>query len=238
MPVDLGFKVATIRATPSPQTAIYLALHNDYCEDYVTETRLPENRCGEVAVQRLLRGNRGHWGPLETPSLTLAIRADHNTMMQLRTHRIASFDYQSMRYTGSRVQAVAKGERDVNEVFYCRPAGHYRDRQGDPYTWTTTDQVGFLRFCLTTAEEYHRLREKGISEEQARGVLATNYFQNGYVTANLRSWLHILDMRLKADAQFEITVLMELVAKEIAAWVPEIFQWYSENRLLKAKLAP
>ena len=54
-----------------------------------------------------LKADRGHWGPLEHPSLSLMIQADHNTMMQLRTHRVGcTFDYQSMRYTP--VSALAK----------------------------------------------------------------------------------------------------------------------------------
>lgn len=228
-----------VAATERPQQVVYVALHNDYAEDFCPSTDLPEDRCGQIVVERLLKGNRGHWGPLEGPTLTLALRADHNTIMQLRTHRIGlSFDVQSQRYTGARIEKVASGELPVEDVFYIRPAGTYRDRQGDPYTWSEDDAEEFAAIALSSALDYTRLREKGVAEEHARGVLITSYYQNAVVTGNLRSWLHVLDVRLKSDAQFEIRALMELVAREVQRWAPEVFEWWAAHRRGKAILAP
>lgn len=233
------FRAERVAATECPQQLVYIALHNDYSEDFICSTELPEDRCGEIAVDRLLKGNRGHFGPLEGPQLTLALRADHNTIMQLRTHRVGvSFDVQSMRYSGKRIEAVACGDLPTEEVFYVRPPGKYRDRQGDPYEWTDDDVEESLAIAFSSAIDYWRLRERGVSEEHARGVLVTSYYQNAIVSANLRAWLHLLDVRLKADAQDEIRWLMELVAAQVQRWVPEIYAWYSENRRSKALLAP
>lgn len=233
------FRVERVAATECPQQLIYIALHNDYSEDFVCSTELPEDRCGEIAVERLLKGNRGHYGCLEHPQLTLALKADHNTIMQLRTHRVGvSFDVQSMRYSGKRIEKVAAGELPIEDVFYVRPPGKYRDRQGDPYEWTEDDAEESLAMAFSSAIDYWRLRERGVSEEQARGVLITNYYQNAIVSGNLRTWLHLLDVRLKADAQDEIRWLMELVSGQVQRWVPEIYAWYAENRRSKALLAP
>lgn len=216
----------------------YIALHNDYSEDFSPTTELDESRCGEICVERLLRGNRGHWGPLEHASLTLMLRADHNTIMQLRTHRIASFDVQSMRYSGARVEKVARGELPPEDVFYVRPPGKYRDRQGDPYEWTQDDVEESLAIAVSSAMDYAGLRAKGVSEEHARSVLITTYYQNAVATFNLRGWLHLLDIRLKADAQDEIRLLMDLVALEVQRWAPEVYGWWSLHRRAKAILAP
>ena len=233
------FKVERVAATECPQQLIYIALHNDYSEDFVASTTLSEDRCGIIAIERLLKGGKGHYGPLEHPQLTLALKADHNTLMQLRTHRVGcSFDLQSMRYTGRRIEGVASGEIPIEDVFYVRPPGKYRDRQGDPYEWTEDDVEESLAMSLSSAIDYARLRERGVSEEHARGVLITNYYQNAIVSANLRAWLHLLDVRLKGDAQHEIRCLMELIAAQVQRWVPEIYGWYSENRRSKALLAP
>lgn len=216
----------------------YIALHNDYSEDFCPSTTLDEARCGEICVERLLKGNRGHYGPLEAPSMTLIMRADHNTIMQLRTHRIASFDVQSMRYTGARIEKVARGELSPEQVFYVRPAGKYHDRQGDPYEWTDDDVDDALGLAISSAIDYANLRKKGVSEEQARGVLITSYYQNAVVTFNLRGWLHLLDIRMKADAQLEMRWLMELVALQVQRWAPEVYGWWAESRRGKAILAP
>lgn len=225
-------------ATECPQMVAYIALHNDYSEEFSPSTTLDEARCGEICVERLLKGNRGHFGPAEHAVLTLALRADHNTIMQLRTHRLGSFDVQSMRYTGSRIERVATGELAPEDVFYVRPPGRYSDRQGGPYEWTEEDRDEALALAVSSAMDYAALRRKGVSEEQARGCLITNYLQNAVVTFNLRGWLHLLDIRLKADAQYEVRWLMEAVAMEVQRWAPEMYGWWAENRRGKAMLAP
>jgi len=222
-----------------PQRTAYVALHTDYSETYAPTTDLAEDRCGQIVVERLLKGNRGHYGPLEHPSLTLAICADHNTIVQMRTHRIGmSFDVQSMRYTGDRIVRVARRELQPEDVFYIRPPGTYQDRQGDRYTWTEDDVEESLAMALSSSIDYARLRERGVSEEQARQVLITSYYQNAVVSGNLRSWLHMLDVRLKHDAQYEIRALMELIATEVQRWAPEVYDWWASHRKGKAILAP
>jgi thymidylate synthase (FAD) len=143
-----------------------------------------------------------------------------------------------MRYTGARIIGVADRTVPVADVFYVRPPGTYRDRQGDPYEWTMDDVLQSEYTSQSSAMGYASLRERGVSEEHARGVLTTNYYQNAMVSGSLRFWLHLLDMRSKADAQDEIRTLMAMVAKEVRAWVPEIFDWYASHRLGKALLAP
>lgn len=233
------FKLWVIGPTGDmPQQRMYLALHNDYSEVPVWDTDLPEDRCGEIVVRRLLKGDRGHYGPLEHAHLSVLLRVDHDTMVQLRTHRIASFDVQSNRYTGQRFIDVATGERSVRDVFHFRPPGTYRDRQGDPYNWTESDNAKLAIAYRNACHRYHELRKEGISEEHARQVLPGAFFQNVFMTMNARMWLHLLDVRLKPDAQYEIRWAMELLTGAIRNWIPEIANWYMTNRQNKARLAP
>ena len=221
-----------------PQRLAYLALHTDYSEGFVTSTDLLEDACGDVVVKRLLRGGRGHWGPLEHPSMTLAIRADHNTIMQLRTHRIASFDVQSMRYTGDRIIDVARGDRPLEDVFYFRPSGSYIDREGRSYVHSDHHVHDEKVHTMACAQRYKQLVEEGRPPEHARNVLSTNYLQNAAITANLRSWLHLLEVRGKPNAQHEIRQIIELIERHVQRWVPEIFDWWHAQRRHKAILAP
>tara|TARA_B100000035_G_scaffold290823_1_gene278228 strand:+ start:2876 stop:3547 length:672 start_codon:yes stop_codon:yes gene_type:complete len=222
-----------------PQQVVYTALHTDYSEDFIAGTEIPEDECGKIAVKRLLQGNKGHYGCLEHPQLSLAIKADHNTIMQLRTHRVGcTFDVQSMRYTGERIQKCALRQIPVEEVFYCRPPGKYNDRQGDPYTWTEQDVQDYMAVCWSSAMDYDRLRTQGVSEEHARMVLATGYYQNALISGSLRFWLHLLDVRSKANAQLEVRIAMDLIALQVQRWCPEIFSWWQANRQGKAILAP
>lgn len=232
------FRCFTLAATPKPQTLVYEAMHNDYAEDFTPPTTLSEERCGELAVKHLLNGNRGHWGPLEHPCLTIKLQADHNTIMQLRTHRISTHDVQSMRYTGDRVRKVAAGELPVEDVFVTRPPGRYKDREGQDYELTEEGIHNLLAIALASALDYASLRDQGMPEEMARGALVTSYRQNDVVTMSLRAWLHVLEVRVKPDAQWEFRQLAEAILPELRAWAPGIMAWWEVHRANRSLLAP
>lgn len=232
------FKVETVMATDKPQTLAYLALHQDYSADFVTSTHLDEGKCGELVVDRLLKGNRGHYGPLEHPSITLAIRADHPTIMQLRTHRHLTFDVQSMRYTSEHIVDVAEEKLDVEDVFYIRPVGIYESRQHTGYNWNEQKVQSAKQRLQADAIDYADDLKDGVAPEHARHYLGQALLQNCIVTGNLRSWLHLLEVRNKANAQAEVRFISDLIGLELLKWCPEVVSWWKTNRERKGVLAP
>lgn len=237
------FTVAVIAQTPNPQQVIYAAMHQDYAENFVWEEhdRFPdETRCGELIVKNLLAGNRGHYGPLEHPQIVLNCGwFPHSTMQQIRTHRVGiSFDVQSFRYTGQRVLDVVEGKRSVEEVFYLRPLGSYTDRQGKHYDYTPEQRQQDLEWCLEACKRYQQRINEGFSEEHARGLIPFDVRQHWVMSANVRSLMHLLDLRWKSDAQLEAQKLCETIFPHFKAWVPAIADWYESNRAKKARLAP
>ena len=111
--MDPRFHVKPISASFEPQRLIWLAMHQDYYEGSVADVQAPpEKESGELVVKHLLLGERGHYGPLEHPSISFSVSGfPHCVMQQARTHRVGiSFDVQSMRYTGKRVVALAQGQ--------------------------------------------------------------------------------------------------------------------------------
>jgi thymidylate synthase (FAD) len=95
------FRVEVISKTPNPQQVIYAAMHQDYTEGFVYDERdswPSESQSGEIIVQRLLAGERGHYGPLEHPQIIFNCGYfPHSVMQQARTHRVAvSFDVQCL----------------------------------------------------------------------------------------------------------------------------------------------
>jgi len=239
---DPYFRVSCLNRTEQPQTLIWQAMHQDYSEQYVDDEALPrESEAGRIAVQRLLQGGRGHYGPLEHPSITFNVGwFPHSVMQQARTHRVGvSFDVQSMRYTGQRVAQVDRGDADIEEVFYLRPVGEYSDRSGKRYEYTEEQREYDLKRCRIAAEEYrYRIEMGGFAEEHARGLLPFDFRQHFVVSFSLRALMHFLDLRAKADAQWEIQQLCELMWPHFQEWAPEIASWYRDNRWGKARLAP
>jgi thymidylate synthase (FAD) len=252
--MDPLFTVKTINATPAPQSLIYRALHQDYSEKFIGDEPIPdEARCGEIAVQRLLRGDRGHFGCFEHPAISFAVGwFPHSVMQQARTHRTGvTFDVQSGRYSGQRVVDLADRLRThdnslsaydwrswVAEVFYLRPVGDYSDRKGAKYTYTTEQREDDLAFAAHGACYYADKINRGFSEEHARSQLPFDFRQHFVVSFNARSLMHFLDLRSKKDAQLEIQQLCGLMMAEFENWAPEIAAWYRAERWGKARLAP
>lgn len=239
--IDNRFRVETLSRTTNPQILCWLAMHTDYFEGSVIDEIPPtEAKAGKIVVKRLLAGERGHYGPLEHPSISFATAGfPHSVMQQARTHRVGvSFDVQSMRYTGRRICHVATGLLDVEDVFYLRPVGEYRDRQGKRYEYTQAQRDHDLDECMMAARRYENKIAYGWAEEHARGMLPFDFRQNFVVSFSLRAALHFMDLRSKLDAQEEIRALCDLMWTQLEDWVPEIAAWYAQSRLHKARLAP
>lgn len=243
--MDPLFRVEVIAQTPNPQQCMYAAMHQDYSEGFVFDEVFDdswpdETKAGEICVKRLLNGGRGEYGPLEHPQIIFNCGYfPHSVMQQARTHRVGvSMDCQSMRYTGDRICKAANGELPLEEVFYLRPLGHYTDRQGKKYEYTSNHRAKDLWLCKFAAERYRDLLSQGFSEEHARGILPFDYRQHFVVSFNARSFMHFLDLRAKLDAQLEIRQLCDLMWPHFKAWVPQIAEWYEQARLHKARLAP
>ncbi|MBW4488614.1 MAG: FAD-dependent thymidylate synthase [Trichocoleus desertorum ATA4-8-CV12] len=146
--------------------------------------------------------------------------------------------HNSFRYTGQRIIDVVEGKRDVEDVFYLRPVGFYTDRQGKRYEYTEELRRQDLEWCFAGCERYKLRIDQGFSEEHARSLIPFDVRQHWVMSANVRSLMHLIDLRWKADAQLEAQKLCELIWPHFQAWVPAIADWYETNRLKKARLAP
>ena len=146
--------------------------------------------------------------------------------------------HNSFRYTGQRLVDVIEGKREVEEVFYLRPLGFYSDRQGKKYEYLPEQRQQDIEWCVTACQRYKDRIDQGFSEEHARGLIPFDVRQHWVMSANVRSMMHLIDLRWKADAQLEAQKLCECIWEPFQKWVPEIANWYEANRLKKARLAP
>jgi thymidylate synthase (FAD) len=146
--------------------------------------------------------------------------------------------HNSFRYTGQRIVNVAEGKQEVEEVFYLRPVGHYTNRQGKRYFYSEEQRAEDLIWCIEACQHYKKRIDEGLSEEHARGLIPFDARQHFVLSCNMRSLMHLLDLRWKKDAQLEAQKFCELLYLHFEQWSPAVAQWYKENRAKKAKLSP
>lgn len=146
--------------------------------------------------------------------------------------------HNSFRYTGRRILDVINGQRDVEEVFYLRPVGSYTDRQGKHYDYTEALRQEDREWCLDACKRYKIRIDQGFSEEHARSLIPFDVRQHWVLSANVRSLMHLMDLRAKNDAQLECRQLCELILPHFEAWIPAVAEWYKANRWGKARLSP
>ncbi|WP_017659017.1 FAD-dependent thymidylate synthase [Baaleninema simplex] len=233
--------------SPSPNRAIWKGQHQCVYEGFAFDDKAPDERqAGKSVVNTLLKANKGHYSPLRWAHVVLHMNGfDHNTIMQFVRHQDSAHLVQSMRYTGKRIAAWCKQQKDresidgIEEIHYQRPAGFtYVDRYGQKVEYTEELRQQDLKRAAQSYFEYAEQVDLGYPFEMARGCLPTGFRQNYTLAADLQALLHILDQRTKKDAQIEAQVLADLILNQLDRWVPEIAHWYRDARYGKAILAP
>lgn len=91
---------------------------------------------------------------------------------------------------------------------------------------------------LEAAKRYQQLLIEGVAKEHARGIIPFDVRQHWVMSMNVRSLMHLLDMRWKKDAQLECQELCDRIWPHFQEWVPEIAAWYLQTRAKKSRFAP
>jgi thymidylate synthase (FAD) len=256
-PRDPFFRVELMRQTPLPNSLVYMAMRQDHLSEYIFERLIcpDERECGNRIVKHLLSGSKGHYGVLEAPQITLACGYfPHSVMQQLRTHRIGiSFDVQSFRFTSNPIEEIGEMISKhryciddpeltylIEKTFYLRPAGDYQDPEnGSTYTYDVVMREEDIQAIADACASYYYKRHfLNISKEHARGTLPFDMRQHFVVSMNMRSMMHLLQIRSKKDAQLEVRQWCDLVLPHFEKWSPEVYQWFMDNLYIKGKLAP
>lgn len=178
----------------------------------------------------------------------VGVEPTYDLVMQAPHHNFVADGivvHNSGRYTGKRILGVIDPKASIHdyeakaeEVFYLRPVGFYTDRQGKRYEYTEPQRRADLNRCVDACIHYRDKIQQGFSEEHARSMIPFDVRQHFVVSCNVRSLMHLLDLRAKSDAQLECQQLCELIWPHFENWVPSIAAWYKQNRWGKARLSP
>jgi len=194
-------------------------------ESELTDEQLTVARTRSL-LERLFR--KGHFGPLEHPSITIAIKGiSRVTMAQLTRHRHATFDVQSQRY----VDFSSKEDPVVEPLSLVDP--DHATRSGE--VGLDEEQLELYRAIFESTnndafEYYKEMVDEGIPKEDARFMLPVGTKVNMTLTVNARTMLHIANLRERANSQWEIRELTnKIIDEEFADWMPVTYELWREH---------
>jgi thymidylate synthase (FAD) len=235
-------RVKLLEGTPDPEELVCRCARGDYSDEWVGKSRSFEDVMGavkgdtieekkETLLDHLMRS--GHWGPFEHPTATFAVEGiSRACMAQLTRHRHASFDVMSLRYVD-----LSSG-MDLKQRFTYPNTFQQEEvvsREGVDNVKMSVEERRDLvdRIYEECASAYCRLIEAGVPKEDARMLLPIGTKVNLTFSMNSRSLMHLLDMRMKADSQWEIRELSRLLLAEAKQWMPQTFVYYEKKHPFK-----
>ena len=179
-------------------------------------------------VDKIVNVNH-HESVAEHASITLKITTRRDVLAELTRHRLASYSVESQRYV-----KYSEDKTDGSGVRFMCPTWlnkdlvkQYLDEESfEPKLGTPEDLQAYTWVNFHKAEEinYNDLLELGCKPEQARDVLSNAVATTIVVTANVREWKHILELRRAPSAYSEIRIVMEEVFKILNKISPTIFK--------------
>ena len=168
-----------------------------------------EDKISEESYKNLLTNclNRGHESVLEHEKITVRIYSDIGTYKDLTRHRFASFSVESTRYCSY------NKDKYGNEIAVVNPV--YIEDKEVFETWKKAIE--------NMEKAYMKMKELGASTDMCREILPHSTAAEYTMTANIREWKHILELRTTNHvhpAIRQVLIPLLLLFKE---QMPEIF---------------
>ena len=151
----------------------------------------------------------GHWSVFETAYITMEVNTSRAISAQILRHRSFTFQEFSQRYA------------EVPDfISYDARRQDKKNRQASVDDMSIEDRHWFSvaqdRVQTLTASLYLDALDKGIAKEQARFLLPMSSRTKIYMTGNIRSWIHYLELRTGIETQKE--------HRDIARQIKKIFR--------------
>lgn len=160
-----------------------------------------------------------HMSPFEHAVFKFYVKAPLFVVREWQRHRTFSYNERSGRY------------KKFEPEFYVPLYARIPDPNNKQSSVEKDDiyMAGYQGGAIVTAFEeawkaYEAMLEKGIAREVARMVLPLNLYTEFIVTGNFRNWMHFLSLRNTPEAQLEIRVYAEAIAKVLEEKMPISFR--------------
>ena len=157
------------------------------------------DRPHEGLVKRLWRDQ--HTSTFEHNTLTVMVEVPIFVAREWMRSRTFAYNEISARY--SEMEPVFYVPGEDRPLVQTGKAMDYRREAGSPILRAVTDRL--MRIAGKGAWRlYEYMLRKGVAREVARNVLPVSLYTRFYATANLRNWLHFVELRTDETALWEI----------------------------------
>lgn len=185
-----------------------------------SSSRKDKDEAPEGLINYLIK-NR-HWSPFEHAYLTFEIKTSRAIGTQILRHRSFTFQEFSQRYAKvTEIEPIelrrqAQTNRQSSEEVF------------DPVIESVGKKANFIieNYIKAGQELYDKLLEAGVAKECARMILPMATSTTIYMTGNVRSWIHFLELRDDPHAQLEA----QIIARQIKAIIIEQLPMISKAR--------
>ena len=168
-----------------------------------------EGNITEDSYKNLLKNclNRGHESVLEHEKITVRVYGDIGTYKDLTRHRFASFSIESTRYCSY------DKDKYGNEITVINPS--YIESKEIYEAWK--DGIESLE------KAYMNMKKLGATNDMCRELLPHSTGAEYTMTANIREWKHILELRTTKNVHPAIRQLLIPLLLYFKEQMPEIF---------------
>lgn len=169
-----------------------------------------EDKISDESYKTLLKNciTRGHESVMEHEKITVRMICDVGVYKDLTRHRIASFSIESTRYCN-----YGKDKFD-NEIKFIKPCNIDED----------SDLYAFWKHTMERIEmNYLHMVEHKATPDQMRMILPHSTAAEVCMTANIREWRHILDLRTKKMTHPSIRQILIPLLILFKTEMPELF---------------
>lgn len=217
-----------------------------------------EEKIADASDTTFVKGliNRGHTAMLEHFSISVKLTVDRGVSHEIVRHRIASFAQESTRYCNYGKQNhvtfiippwvnIAPGIYEDVE-FAKHPTGKTvirllstQNSLSPSYEGSETDpDLVWAALLYGSERAYMALLDLGWKPEQARSVLPNSLKTEITVTANLREWIHIFELRVigtTGKPHPQMREIMSWVLREFATLCPVVYSPLMEQYATKIR---
>jgi len=165
----------------------------------------------EAFIRKLIFGK--HEAMLEHAFMTVKFTVDRGVSHEIVRHRMSSFAQESTRYCNY------SKDKFGNEITVIEPC-FFRFSRSEAYE--------IWKASMENAEQaYFKLLELGSTPQEARAVLPNSLKTELVVTANMREWRHILNLRAAGTTgkpHPQMTEVMIPLMQELKKKLPALFE--------------